>query len=176
LRTSAKKLSTREIVLSNKHLDSIDIQMTPMVRLVHTGDGLFVVAPQVKVAFLDTAGKRQQRTYLYDSPLQLPMGNSPQNWASDDLRVFKRHLSVAYETLAEVILADQQGRFLQKLNSDTPDVIREEKVGFITAKTVLIAEQENYRVTHGMVGSTRGTQHIIVEDKRTAAALLNSMK
>lgn len=173
---AAKGKSTREIVLSKVHVDSIDMQLTPMSRVLHTGDGMFAVAPQIKVAFVDTEGKRQNRTYVYDSQLQLPMGSANASWATDDLRIYKRHLSLAYEVLAQVIWLDQEGRFQKALNSETPNVISERKMGLITAKTVLIEDLGDYRVTHGMVGSNRGTQHIVVEDKRTAANLLDKMK
>lgn len=172
MQSAAKSKSPRELMLNRKHLELIDMHMVPLVRVIHKGDGVFGLAPQVKVSFLDPEGKRQARTYVYDSQLKLPVSGAAISWASDGLRIYKRHLSLAYETLAQVILMDQQGRFQKAFNVETPNVIREEKVGMITAKTVLVEDLGHVHVTHGMVGSTRGTQHIVVEDKRTADVLL----
>jgi hypothetical protein len=172
MQASAKSTSARPLVLSAEHADSHDMHLAPLVRLSHIGDGLFALAPQVKVSFVDTEGKRQTRTYIYHSPLRLPVTDTPGSWSADGLRIYKRQLSLAYETLARVILLDQQGRFVPAFTAQTPNVIREEKVGIITAKTVLIEDLGDVRVTHGMVGSTRGTQHIVVEDKRSPDELV----
>lgn len=172
LQRAAEALKPRTLNLSNQHAANLDMHLTPMVRMIHIGDGNFNLEPQVKVDFLDSEGKRQTRTYLYNSGLALPVQGAGNAWGNDKLRLFHRHLSHAYGVLAQVILMDQQGRFQKSLNAETPNVIKESKAGLVTVKLILIEDLGDALVTHEMVGSNRGTQRFIVEDKRTAAQLV----
>ena len=172
MQRTAQTLKTQPLVLSNEHSEALDIQITPLLHVLHVGGGAFTLSAHLKVGFLDTTGKRQTRTYMYRSQLALPLSGTPINWTADDNRIYKRHLAVAFEAMAKVILMDQQGKFQEALASPTPNVIRETPVGFLTSKDVLFAEFDQLRVTHGMVGSIRGLQAFEIEDMRSPEVLV----
>jgi hypothetical protein len=169
----ASSTGAPRMMLSTERNESQDVHMTSMLRMIHVGGGLFNIAPQIKVDFLDVDGKRQTRTYLYSTRLVLPVADGEKSWSAGSLRLYKQHLAVAYEALAKVILKDQRGDFREVLVSPTPSVIGEKKVGMLSIKEVLIAAFDQLQVTHDMVGNRRGTQVFIVADQRSEAELLN---
>lgn len=171
MQRSADALKT-QLAISNVHTDSTELQMKPLVRLLHVGGGRFNVAPQVKVEFLDPNNKRQFRNYIYGSSLYLPATGDAPSWSANNLQLYKRHLSHAYDVLTKAVLLDRQGAFKASLAAPEPTVVREVKAGFATNKLVLVAEFDKVRVVHGMVGAAKNTYHFIVEDLRSPEELL----
>lgn len=171
MQRSAEALKA-QLAISSVHAETAELQMKPLVRLVHVGGGRFNVAPQVKVEFLDPNNKRQFRTYIYGSSLYLPATGDAPSWSANNLQLYKRHLSHAYDVLAKIVLLDRQGAFRASLTAPEPVVVRESKVGFATNKHILVAEFDKVRVTHGMVGVAKNTYFFSVEDLRAPEELV----